>query len=59
MTKDRIWLISVAVCFAAAVFGLAGPAIGMPDTLVRIIGVINLVSLAIVMYRTVKGRMRE
>ena len=59
MTKDRIWLVSVVVCFAAAVFGLAGSAIGMPDTLVRIIGMINLVSLVIVMYRTVKGRMRE
>lgn len=44
MTKDKIWLISAIVCFLAAVVSLAGSAIGMSDTLVRIFGVINVVS---------------
>lgn len=56
MTKDRIWLISAIVCFLAAVVSLAGSAIGMSDTLVRIFGVINVVSLVIVVYRTIQNK---
>lgn len=56
MTKDKIWLISAIVCFLAAVVSLAGSAIGMSDTLVRIFGVINVVSLAIVVYRTIQNK---
>lgn len=55
MTKDKIWLISAIVCFLAAVVSLAGSAIGMSDTLVRIFGVINVVSLVIVVYRTIQN----
>ena len=55
MNKDKIWLISVIVCFMTSVFSLAGSAIGMSDTLVRIFGVINIVSLVIVVYRTIKN----
>ena len=53
MIKDKIWLISVIVCFLAAVVSLAGSAIGISDTLRRIFGVTILVSLVIVVYRTV------
>ena len=56
MTKDKIWLISAIVCFLAAVVSLAGSAIGMSETLVRIFGVINIVSLVIVAYRTIQNR---
>ena len=56
MTKDNIWLISAIVCFLAAVVSLAGSAIGMSDTLVRIFGVINVVSLVIVVYRTIQNK---
>ena len=56
MIKDRIWLISAIVCFLAAVVSLAGSAIGMSDTLVRIFGVVNIISLAIVVYRTVQNK---
>ena len=56
MTKDTIWLISAIVCFLAAVVSLAGSAIGMSDTLVRIFGVINVVSLVIVVYRTIQNK---
>ena len=56
MTKDKIWLISAIVCFLAAVVSLAGSAIGMPDTLVRIFGVVNIVSLVIVVYRTIQKK---
>jgi hypothetical protein len=56
MTKDKIWLISAIVCFLAAVVSLAGSAIGMSDTLVRIFGVINVVSLVIVVYRTIQNK---
>lgn len=56
MTKDKIWLISSIVCFLAAVVSLAGSAIGMSDTLVRIFGVINVVSLVIVVYRTIQNK---
>ena len=56
MTKDRIWLISAIVCFLAAVVSLAGSAIGMSDTLVRIFGVVNIISLVIVVYRTVQNK---
>ena len=56
MTKDKIWLISAIVCFLAAVVSLAGSAIGMSDTLVRIFGVINIVSLVIVVYRTIQNK---
>ena len=54
--KDRIWLISAITCFVAAVVLLAGSAIGIPDTLVRIFGVINVVSLLTVVYRTVRNK---
>lgn len=56
MTKDKIWLISAIVCFLAAVVSLAGSAIGMSDTSVRIFGVINVVSLVIVVYRTIQNK---
>ena len=56
MTKDKIWLISAIVCFLAAVVSLSGSAIGMSDTLVRIFGVINVVSLVIVVYRTIQNK---
>ena len=56
MTKDKIWLISAIVCFLAAVVSLARSAIGMSDTLVRIFGVINVVSLVIVVYRTIQNK---
>lgn len=56
MTKDKIWLISAIVCFLAAVVSLAGSAIGMSDTLVRIFGVINVVSLVIVVYRMIQNK---
>ncbi len=56
MTKDKIWLISAIVCFLAAVVSLAGSAIGMSDTLARIFGVINVVSLVIVVYRTIQNK---
>ena len=56
MMKDRIWLISAITCFVAAVVLLAGSAIGIPDTLVRIFGVINVVSLLTVVYRTVRNK---
>ena len=56
MTKDKIWLISAIVCFMAAVVSLAGSAIGMSDTLVRIFGVINIVSLVIVVCRTIQNK---
>ena len=56
MTRDRIWLISAIVCFLAAVVSLAGSAVGMSDTLVRIFGVVNIISLAIVVYRTVQNK---
>ena len=56
MTKDRIWLISAIVCFLAAIVSLAGSAIGMSDTLVRIFGVANIISLVIVVYRTVQSK---
>jgi len=57
MTKDKIWLISAIVCFVAAIITLAGNAIGMSDTLVRIFGVINVISLVIVVYRTIQNKM--
>lgn len=57
MIKDKIWLVSAIVCFLAAVISLAGSAVGMSDTLVRIVGVVNLISLAVVVYRTVKNKM--
>lgn len=56
MNKDKIWLISAIVCFLAAVVSLAGSAIGMSETLVRIFGVINIVFLVIVAYRTIQNR---
>ena len=56
MTKDRIWLISAIVCFLAAVISLAGSAVGMPDTLVRVFGAVNIISLVIVVYRTVRNK---
>ncbi len=56
MTRDRIWLISAIVCFLAAIVSLAGSAIGMSDTLVRIFGVVNIISLVIVVYRTVQNK---
>ena len=56
MTKDKIWLISAIVCFLAAVVSLAGSAVGMSDTLVRIFGVVNIISLVIVVYRTVQNK---
>ena len=56
MTRDRIWLISAIVCFLAAVVTLAGSAVGMSDTLVRIFGVVNIISLVIVVYRTVQNK---
>ena len=56
MTRDRIWLISAIVCFLAAVVSLAGSAFGMSDTLVRIFCVVNIISLVIVVYRTVQNK---
>ena len=56
MTKDQIWLISAIVCFLASVASLAGSAVGMSDTLVRIFGVVNIISLMIVVYRTVQNK---
>ncbi len=56
MTKDKIWLVSAIVCFLAAVISLAGSAVGMSDTLVRIFGVVNLISLAVVVFRTVQNK---
>lgn len=56
MTKDRIWLISAIVCFLAAVISLAGSAVGMSDTLVRVFGAVNIISLVIVVYRTVRNK---
>ena len=56
MTKDRIWLISAIACFLAAVISLAGSAVGLSDTLVRIFGVVNIISLVIVVYRTVQNK---
>ena len=56
MLKDKVWLISAIVCFLAAVVSLAGPSVGMSDTLVRVFGVINIVSLVTVVYRTLKGK---
>lgn len=53
MTKDKIWLISVIVCFLAAAVNLAGTASGMPDALTRVVGAVNIISLAVVIYRTV------
>lgn len=53
--KDKVWLISVIVCFLAAVISLAGSAVGMSDTLVRVFGLVNIVSLVTVIYRTMKG----
>ena len=57
MTKDKVWLVSAIVCFLATIISLAGSAIGMSDTLVRIVGVVNLISLAVVVYRTVQNKM--
>ena len=56
MTKDKIWLVSAIICFLAAVISLAGSAVGMSDTLVRIFGVVNLISLAVVVFRTVQNK---
>ena len=56
MTKDKIWLISAIVCFLASAASLAGSAVGMSDTLVRIFGVMNIISLVIVVYRTVQNK---
>ena len=56
MTKDRIWLISAIVCFLAAVVSLAGSAVSMSDTLVRRFGVVNIISLVIVVYRIVQSK---
>ena len=56
MTKDKIWLTSAIVCFLAAVISLAGSAVGLSDTLVRIFGAVNIISLVIVVYRTVRYR---
>ena len=56
MMKDKIWLISAIVCFMAATVSLAGSAIGMSDAFVRVFGVINIVSLVVVVYRTVKNK---
>lgn len=56
MTRDRIWLISAIVCFLAAVISLAGSANGTSDTLVRIFGVVNIISLAVVVYRTAQNK---
>ena len=56
MTTDKVWLISAIVCFVAAVVSLTGAAIGMSDTLVRIFGVINVVSLVITVYRTIQKK---
>ena len=56
MTKDKIWLVSAVICFLAAAVSLAGSAVGMSDTLVRIFGVVNIISLVIVVYRTVQNR---
>ena len=55
MTSDRIWLVSAIVCFVTAIATLVGCSIGMSDTLVRIFGVINVISLVIVVYRTIKN----
>ena len=55
MTSDRIWLVSAIVCFVTAIATLVGSSIGMSDTLVRIFGVINVISLVIVVYRTIKN----
>ena len=55
MTKDKIWLISAIVCFLASVASLAGSAIGMSDTLARMFGVVNIISLVIVVYKTVQN----
>lgn len=57
MTKDKVWLVSAIVCFLAAIISLAGSAIGMSDTLVRIVGVVNLISMAVVVYKTVQNKM--
>lgn len=56
MTNDKVWLISTIVCFIAALLTLTGSAIGMPDTLVRIFGVINVVSLVVTVYRTIRNK---
>ena len=56
MTKDKIWLISAIVCFLASVASLAGSTVGMSDTLVRMFGVVNIISLVIVFYRTVQNK---
>ena len=56
MTRDKIWLISVIVCFLAAVISLTGSVVGLSDTLVRIFGAVNIISLVIVVYRTVRYR---
>jgi hypothetical protein len=56
MTKDKIWLISTIVCFLASVASLAGSAVGMSDTLARMFGVVNIISLVIVVYRTVQNK---
>ena len=56
VTKDRIWLISAIVCFLAAVISLAGSAVGMSDTLLRVFGAVNIISLVIVVYRTVRNK---
>ena len=56
MLKDKVWLVSVIVCFVSSVVLLAGKAIGMSDALVRVFGVIDLASVATVAYRTVKGK---
>ena len=56
MIKDKIWLISAIVCFLAAVLGLAGSSIGIPDTPARIIGIINIISLVVVVFRTLRNK---
>ena len=56
MMKDKIWLISAIVCFVAAIVSLAGSAVGMSDTLVRIFGVINVIALVITVYRTIQNK---
>ena len=56
MTNDKVWLISAIVCFVAALLTLTGSAVGMSDTLVRIFGVINVISLVIVVYRTIRNK---
>jgi len=53
MLKDKVWLTSAIVCFLAAVLTLTGTEVGMPDMLVRIFGVINVISLVVVVYRTI------